>query len=270
MPSPLSSSTLRTLAAAAVGAVAGASLVAALGLRKSRCAQSAAAVQPNGYLPSLTPEEAQALPIFSTDYALPAGVSVRRATTADGDALFALMSAVAVGRGGLAREADEVDRAYTDDMLASALNGGIMMLAEYTDPSDPAAVPRVIAELKMARLGPHRSFRSSLTDTTMAVHPDFQGKKIGQHLFSRVFEHLTGTSEFAHIRRVELIARASNRGAHLMYEKVRTNRTRDDLQSHTGMKACFLMLTSLLSVHCPPLVSPRSASVCTRSSSSVS
>lgn len=122
---------------------------------------------------------------------------------------------------GLARESDEVDFVYTDGLLDS-VNGGLILVAEFVFSSaalTAPAPPQLIGVLKTSRLGPHRCFRGVLGDTTIAIHPEWQNRKIGQHLFDRFFTILT-SKEFSHVRRVELIGRESNRHAIEMYRKV--------------------------------------------------
>ena len=131
------------------------------------------------------------------------------------------MRRVASKRGGLAREQDEVDQPYADGML-DAINGGIMIVAEYVgDEAASSGIARgeLVGVLKSSRLGPHRCFRGVLGDTTIAIDARYQNMKLGQLLFTEFFRILT-TDEFAHVQRVELIARESNRFALAMYEKV--------------------------------------------------
>lgn len=159
---------------------------------------------------------------FTCAHDLPTGVRLRRADRSDGDGLFDLMRAVARQRGTLAREVDEVTRDYTDGMLA-AIDGGLMVIAELEVKDAGAShLPRgtLVGVLKSSRLGPHRCFRGVLSDTTIAVRAAYQNRKLGQLMFAEYFRRLTTEPEFAHVLRVELIARESNRFALAMYEKV--------------------------------------------------
>lgn len=184
---------------------------------------------------------------FRCAHPLPPGVSIRMATVSSEDrrGLLALMRHVASQRGGLAREVDEVTEAYIDGMMDAIESGGIMLLAVAAAGSEaavtataaltggdasasaaasfpPAAPATIIAVLKASRIGPHRCFRSVLSDCTLAVLPPFQNRKLGQHLFSSLFAHLA-SPPFRHVQRLELIARESNRHALGMYAKVGFN-----------------------------------------------
>jgi ribosomal protein S18 acetylase RimI-like enzyme len=184
-------------------------------------------------------------PAFKCDRPLPEGLSIRSAVPEDQSALFQLMRHVARQRGGLAREEDEVTESYVAGMM-DALQGGVMLLveaetgaheaavaaassgagvwsspansADSPSPSVPSSSRILIGVLKSSRLGPHRCFRHVLSDCTLAIHPAWQRKGLGQQLFSALFERLT--QHFPHVLRVELIARQSNAHALAMYEKV--------------------------------------------------
>jgi len=53
----------------------------------------------------------------------------------------------------------------------------------------------------------------------LAVHPNWQRRGIAQHLFAALFARLAEPT-MAHVLRVELVARESNRHAVAMYERV--------------------------------------------------
>jgi ribosomal protein S18 acetylase RimI-like enzyme len=175
------------------------------------------------FMRTVRPDQFALADTFTCLHPLPSGIILRRAARTDGDQLFSLMRRVAQQRGTLAREVDEVTREYTDGMLA-AMDGGLIIVAEFigganetTDNSLPRGT--VVGVLKSSRLGPHRCFRGVLGDTTIAIRSEYQNKKLGQLMFAEYFRLLATEAEFAHVLRVELIARESNRFALAMYEK---------------------------------------------------
>jgi ribosomal protein S18 acetylase RimI-like enzyme len=183
-------------------------------------------------------------------------VHLRTARREDQSALAHLLRCVAATqRGGLAREVDEVSDEYVRAMI-DALEGGVMILAmavpgssavPESDPCSPASLSPspppsssspsssssccfevsltascghvLVGVLKVSPMGPHRCFRHVLTDCTLAVHPHWQRRGIAQHLFAALFARLAEPT-MAHVLRVELVARETNRHAVAMYERV--------------------------------------------------
>ncbi len=63
-----------------------------------------------------------------------------------------------------------------------------------------------------------RQFRHVLTDLTVAVHPDWQGKGLGTLLFGQLIEAARAMTPS--VTRIELFAREGNAGAIRLYERL--------------------------------------------------
>ena len=136
--------------------------------------------------------------------------NLRAMSLADADAVVALYRAVAtVPDFGLARRVDEISREYVTGFLARALMGGVALGA--------FAGEELVGEIHATRIGP-RQFSHVLTDLTIAVHPDVQGRGIGSRLFGALFDSaatlVPGTT------RIELVARSGNTAALRLYERL--------------------------------------------------
>jgi len=133
------------------------------------------------------------------------------ALTADAtDKVLALYRAAAAGRGGLARAPDEIDEAYVHKFLDAASRDGVSRAVF-------ASCGTLIAEIHALRMAP-RQFRHVLTDLTVAVHPDWQGRGLGRLLFGHLIEAARALSPPA--TRIELFAREGNAGAIRLYERL--------------------------------------------------
>jgi putative acetyltransferase len=135
-----------------------------------------------------------------------APVILRGTTPADADALLDLYLATAAGRSGLARDPDEIDRAYVEGFLAKAE----VSIAAW-------AGDLAVAEIHAGRLGP-RQFAHDLLDLTVAVRPDFQGQGLGRRMFEALFE--AASTLTPKIERVELFVRAGHVDAVRLYERL--------------------------------------------------
>ena len=129
---------------------------------------------------------------------------------ADADAVVTLYRAVvAVPDSGLARRVDEISREYVAGFLARALIGGVALGA--------FAGVALVGEIHATRIGP-RQFAHVLTDLTIAVHPDVQGRGFGSRLFAALFEN---AAQFVpRTTRIELVARSGNTAALRLYERL--------------------------------------------------
>jgi putative acetyltransferase len=101
--------------------------------------------------------------------------------------------------GGLIRQPFEITGEYIDGVLRSCTEHGLMLVAEDGN--------RIAGEIH-AHTPPLHAFRHLLSDLTIVVHPDYQGKGIGRKLFTRFLEIVE--KEFPRILRVELYVRRHN------------------------------------------------------------
>ena len=137
-------------------------------------------------------------------------MNFRTATTDDISRIRELYKTVAGIAGGLAREAEEITETYIRNFVERSVENGLIIVAEH-----PANADKLVGEIHAYSPG-IKVFRHVFSDLTIAVHPDFQGKKIGRTLFT-IFQE-----EFAlnrtDIGRIELIARESNDKAIRFYQ----------------------------------------------------
>jgi putative acetyltransferase len=136
---------------------------------------------------------------------------IRPATLADAPAIEQLYRAVAAQGGGLARQPAEITLEYVQTFLTRSLTAGVALVVEY--PNEPW----LIGEIHTYSSGLH-IFAHVFGELTVAVHPWYQGQKLGHRLFTTL---LTITAQqYPHIRRVELLVRESNQRAIALYEKL--------------------------------------------------
>lgn len=135
---------------------------------------------------------------------------IRTATIDDLPKIKALYQHVARQQSGLARTEEEITDDFIEDFVTKSLQSGLIIVAMH--PDDPNAV---IGEMHAYTPGP-AVFRHVFSHLTIAVHPDFQGKKIGRTLFTIFLEEI-GLNR-PDIGRIELIARESNEKAIRFYQ----------------------------------------------------
>ena len=135
---------------------------------------------------------------------------IRPLTAGDADAMLALYRAVAAVPGnGLARMPDEYGLDYVADVLALGPESAVS-LGAFVD-------GRLAGEIHCTTMGP-RQFAHVLTDLTVAVSPDFQGRGIGGALFARLFE--AAQARDPPTTRIELVARSGNQAAIALYRRL--------------------------------------------------
>jgi putative acetyltransferase len=136
--------------------------------------------------------------------------AIRAATPDDATAILALHRKVAALPGGLAREPGEVTTDYVAHAMAAAADGGVNLVAVAADGA-------LCGELHVERMKV-AIFAHVLTDLTVAVDPDWQGRGVGSALFRVLIE--TARTMIPPIHRIELWTGASNLGAQRLYERV--------------------------------------------------
>jgi putative acetyltransferase len=136
-------------------------------------------------------------------------ITIRPSTLADAPAVLALHAAASSHGGGLAREPDELDLAQIQSVLEKSLASGVALTAWSGG--------AIAGEIHASRLGP-RQFAHNLTDLTVAVHPDFQGRGVGAALFEALFEAAGRLTP--RIERIELMCREGNLNAVRLYQRL--------------------------------------------------
>jgi ribosomal protein S18 acetylase RimI-like enzyme len=136
-------------------------------------------------------------------------VTIRASSIVDAPAILALHVAAASRGGGLAREPDEMALQPIEAALSRSLETGLALSAWVGD--------ALAGEIHASRLGP-RQFDRNLTDLTVAVHPDFQGRGVGAALFEALF--VRAATLTPKVERVELMCREGNLGALRLYERL--------------------------------------------------
>lgn len=136
----------------------------------------------------------------------------RTATTDDLQKIITLYKAVARKEGGLARLEHEVSESYVENFLSKSLSLGLIIVGEHPENPD-----ELVGEIHAYTAG-IKVFSHVLSDLTIAIHPDFQGKKIGRTLFTIFLEEIGRNRP--DIGKVELIARESNTRAIELYRSL--------------------------------------------------
>lgn len=139
-------------------------------------------------------------------------MNIRIASPQDVDTIVELYRDVVRGDSGLARAENEISREYVADFVGKSLASGLIIVAEH--PEDEG---RVVAEIHAYKPG-LQVFDHVLSNLTIAVHPGFQGKKIGRTIFT-IFQEEIALNR-PDIGRVELMVRESNQRALRFYQKI--------------------------------------------------
>ena len=136
-------------------------------------------------------------------------ISIRRTTPADAPAILAVHIAAASNGGGLAREPDEMDLAGVEASLTRPFQDGVALMAWIDG--------QAAGEIHASRYAP-RQFAHNLTELTVAVHPDFQGRGVGAALFEALFVEAARMAP--PIERIELMCREGNTHAVRLYQRL--------------------------------------------------
>jgi ribosomal protein S18 acetylase RimI-like enzyme len=138
-------------------------------------------------------------------------IKIKRARIEDVDGIKSLYEKVASIEGGLARKKDEITKGYIEHFLNKSIQNGVVLLAVEKDSL------KIVGEIHCYGSGLN-VFDHVLGELTIAVDPDFQGKKIGRILFEKLLDFIK--YEMPDINRIELIARESNTKAIKFYESL--------------------------------------------------
>lgn len=137
---------------------------------------------------------------------------IRKASPEDTNGIFELYKRVSKEIGGLARVENEITNSYIENFSQKSFENGLQFVV-----TDSLSEPAVIAEIHCYQLEPG-VFQHILSELTVAVHPDYQGKGLGKKLFQTLLDEIQFNRP--DILRVELIARESNSRAIQLYEKL--------------------------------------------------
>jgi putative acetyltransferase len=136
--------------------------------------------------------------------------SVRPARPDDATAILTLHRKVAALPGGLARQPGEVTADYVSHAMSAAAGGGVNLVAVSTDGV-------LCGELHVERMK-IALFAHVLTDLTVAVDPDWQGRGVGSALFRLLID--TARAMEPPVGRIELGTGANNLGAQRLYQRL--------------------------------------------------
>ena len=138
------------------------------------------------------------------------GFTVRPAKPADAAAILALHRRVAATPGGLARRPEEVTADYVDQAMAASADGGVNLVAADAGGGLCGEIHAVRMKIQL--------FAHVLTDLTVAVDPDWQGRGVGSALFGALIDAARQT--IPPIGRIELWTGAGNLGAQRLYQRL--------------------------------------------------
>ena len=131
---------------------------------------------------------------------------IRKAQAQDHARIVRLYRDVAAMPDGIARTPGEVNDDYVSGFMHRAEADGIELVCEQDG--------QIVGEIHASRVG-IACLAHLLTDLTIAVAPQAQGKGVGRRLFQALLDEVT--RNMPHITRIELFARDSNVRARALY-----------------------------------------------------
>jgi putative acetyltransferase len=152
---------------------------------------------------------------------------IRKAEQADRAQILALYKLVATVPDGIARSPDEVTGEYVAGFMDKAAAAGIELVWEEGG--------RILGEIHASCPG-IAALAHLLTDLTIAVAPEAQGRGVGRALFQGLLDEVS--AHMLYIHRVELFARVSNERARRLYRSlgfVEEGRLRARVNNALGM-----------------------------------
>lgn len=152
-------------------------------------------------------QKSEIITLMNTDHFV-----IRKAEVKDFEKIFDLYSQVSKNVGGLARTESEVTKEYVMNFLEKSLHSGIQFVIVNKLHNE-----KIVAEIHCYQLEP-KVFEHVLSELTIAVDTEHQGKGLGKKLFQTVLDYIVENR--SDIYRVELIARESNKRAIKLYENL--------------------------------------------------
>jgi ribosomal protein S18 acetylase RimI-like enzyme len=136
----------------------------------------------------------------------------RKATIGDHEGIKALYKEVALRSGGIARNGEEVTDDYVGGFLERSIDRGLIFVIE-----NPEQSGQLIGEIHAYKSG-LLIFDNTIGSLTLAIHPDFQGKKLGYRIFEMFLNEIK--DHRPDILRVELWVRDSNVRGQRLYQSL--------------------------------------------------
>ncbi len=137
---------------------------------------------------------------------------IRTAAPDDVSKIVQLYKEVAKVKGGIARLENEITEEYVENFVMKSIANGLILVAIH--PEDPE---RFIGEMHAYKPG-IQVFNHLFSDLTIAVHPEFQGRKVGRTLFTIFLEEIARNR--TDIGKVELLTREGNMRAIKFYQSL--------------------------------------------------
>jgi len=137
-------------------------------------------------------------------------MNIRKAALTDQKQLLALYLKVAENPRGIARTVEEIDASYISNLFESVeKNDGLFLVGLDNR--------KIVAAILASKYG-LKIFDHILSNLTVLVHPNFQGKGFGKQLFLAFLEIIK--NERPDILRVELESRSSNQKSLGLYRSI--------------------------------------------------
>ena len=137
---------------------------------------------------------------------------IRTALPEDGMKIKTLYQDVVKAGGALARREEEITDHYVTEFIQHSLENGLIIVVQH--PDDPE---QLIGEVHGYKMG-IKSFGHVLSNLTIAIHPQFQGKKVGRTLLTIFLEEI-GRNR-TDIGKVELMTGEYNTVAIQLYQSL--------------------------------------------------
>ncbi len=137
---------------------------------------------------------------------------IRTAVPEDGARIKLLYQQVVKAGGALARREEEITDEYVGEFMKHSFECGLIIVIEH--PDDPE---QLIGEMHGYKIE-LKGFSHVLSDVTLAIHPQFQGKKLGRTLLTIFLEEIG--RNHTDIGKVELMTGEFNKVAILLYQSM--------------------------------------------------
>jgi len=134
-------------------------------------------------------------------------IHINRTFITDIEPVYSLYKSVAISSGGIIRIEDEITRDYISAFIGKSIENGLSLIAIENS--------KIIGEIHAYTPNVY-AFRHMLSDLTIVIHPEYQGKGIGKKLFSEFLEIVK--KEYRHILRIELYVREANKPIVTFYQ----------------------------------------------------